>query len=326
MGLSDSDRIISSVCEEFAGALLSLPSTWHKSRISLVDVEAAALCLGWDASPSHVPSQSSEERLDTSQLLSLSFVQLRSKVGDRPLVVSTYSGSQWTGTSKRSTEQMPSDTPLPQLPDGLAELLSQIERAYNNDPQCSLSAAEVVRAISDSEHLVTVFPQIIRFAVAKIRTDSRLSDISPLLNLLEALIGNSGYAVSSQGEFEILLNCLVEVVVDCNLASPLEARRQAVEILSRLLELKVGRFHSATLLSDLVNDVFISYISSVSSLKTVPDGCLVAGLAGAVLAVHRLSGEAALGDVSKQLARFLKSHGGQAPEASRVISECITNL
>lgn len=171
---------------------------------------------------------------------------------------------------------------------------------------------------------MALFPHIVRFAVERVRVDSRSQDITLLLHLVKAIVGNARYVVSSQGEFEIILNGLIEVIVDCNLVSGLSARRQAVAILSLLLEMKVGRFHSVSLVSDLVRDVFLLFVSEIVALKTVPDACIVSGLAGAVLAVHTLRGATALAASAPALRKFVKTASGIAPEACALISECIT--
>lgn len=319
---SQSGRLADSVCSAFLDALVSLPSTWTKSKISLNDVETAAASLEWSISPSSLAGPS--EDLNTTDLMALSFAHLQlSDSSASSLVVETYSAHQWSSTSKREGDHSVSEPPNRKLPDGLAELLSQIERAYSNNPG-RLSPDEVVAAISKSEHLVALFPHIVRFAVERVRVDSRSQDITLLLHLVKAIVGNARYVVSSQGEFEIILNGLIEVIVDCNLVSGLSARRQAVAILSLLLEMKVGRFHSVSLVSDLVRDVFLLFVSEIVALKTVPDACIVSGLAGAVLAVHTLRGATALAASAPALRKFVKTASGIAPEACALISECIT--
>jgi hypothetical protein len=101
--------------------------------------------------------------------------------------------------------------------------------------------------------------------------------INRLLELLEKMINNKYFLIKSNENFNLLTNTFIMISVDCNLfsidASSHEyqsgdvdcGQRDSIRLLSaqllrRLLETKVGKYHSVTFIDELVGEYLTNLI------------------------------------------------------------------
>ena len=306
--------LLNLVCGEFVDALYAQPTLRRKRKIGKDQIESTVHALQWDRIDISLPSRNDED----SSTLSTSMKPLTfpRNTESSSLSVLLLHSSQWkhSGATNTGRTSRASALPMAALPDGLKEFLLQLELAYavnaESDPH-KLSKDEVIRAVTSSEHLTIAFPHILKMFVNKIRTESSTADITEYLNVIGAIVGNKWYVVSTTGEFETVLNCLIGVVVDVNLMRPgscfdeaqrVSVRRRAIDILSTLLQSKVGKFHSNDLIRGIFEKVLIPYTSRIVAMPSIQEERVWSGFAGAVMAMLQLgSGSARLGDLEKKI-------------------------
>ena len=341
---SNTGEIMDSACSELINAIISQPG--RSLRISEYDIEAAAGSLYWpdiDHCRSFSPNASTET-LSNQDLAAMCMEPLSCAKKPMSLSVLTFSGSEWKSNHTADRREERSDIPdMDSLPDGLREFINQLILVYSLAESASkdskISREEAVEAVSTSEHLVVVFPLIIRFVVREIRTRSRSCDanISDLLSLLEAIVSNPKYLLSYQGEFEIVLGCLLDLVMDPNMMRnddneemKQSIRRRAVAIISSFLREKMGIFHSIKLVGDVIDNVLIPYIEKISS-GSMATPLVWSGVTGAVQAVDILAKEFLPNRPSLKIEklftkRLLARGDSVSPVCARVIKQCVKHL
>jgi hypothetical protein len=323
MKLSETSKLLDSLCDDLLGQLLCQPQA-HRS-ISVTDIEVAAASLGWPDPGSSKYVQDSDlvagEAYSNKELMRLSLAPMRESSNHKvSLSVLTFYANEWKQISAQPRITHVSNVPMPEsLPDGLREFLYQLESVYTGSDIDSgtnrLTKDDIVECVSRSEHLVIIFPLITRFTVRKIKQSLRESDVSDLIELLNALVMNAQNRVSSDGEFEIILNCLLDLIVDPSLAileseeNRMSVRRTATGILLSLLRLKLGAFHATKLAQELITDILEPLVMKTISMKTVPSPPLMSSLAGAMIASETLISAFGLPglkeDLKSRLRKFL---------------------
>ena len=330
---TETSKIIDNLCDDLIGQLLSQPHA-HRS-ISSTDIEVAAASLGWRDACSSISANDSESSSVTvysnKELLRLALAPMRDFSTHKvSLSVLMFNMQDWKQTSVQPKITQTSNAPTTEsLPDGLREFLYQLESVYTNKTNAAyrLTKDDIVECVSRSEHLVIIFPHITRFTVRTIKQSLRDSDVSDLIELLNALVMNSNNRVSSEGEFEIILNCLLDLILDTNLAmvdyeeNRMSVRRNATDILISLLRLKLGSFHATKLARDLISDILEPLVMKTVSMKTVPSMSLISSLAGAVMASESLARTFGLAGLKDELIGRLRKFLTQQRDAPPVCIE-----
>ena len=289
---SKGDQAVNLACAELVDAILNLPDL-NSTEIKPTHVEIAINSMmndDWE-----IPSGTSVIKNDNTvleDLVKLSMEPLRLRDDSITLSVKTFSSSDWTSTVSMQSGSMNQSTPdVSYLPDGLREFMYQVEFLYGTaHAEGRITKTELVESIGSSQHLTIVFPHIVRFAVDRIRTVSRQSSVSELLELLQAVVVNPHYVVKNHGDFQIILNCLLGLVVDPNLMenddeTPRQTvRKYAAEILSHFLKSKLGIHHSTRHANQIIDELLIPFITQ--ALKH-PAG-VWSSITGAVFAVAML--------------------------------------
>lgn len=327
MKLSETSKLLDTLCDDLLGQLLCQPHA-HRS-ISVTDIEVAAASLGWPDPGSSKSAQDSisiaGEAYSNNELMILSLAPMRESSNHKvSLSVLMFNANEWKQISAQPRITHASNAPIPEsLPDGLREFLSQLESVYTGSDTGTkrLTKSDIVECVSMSEHLVIIFPLITRFTVRIIKQSLRESDVSDLIKLLNALVMNVHNRVSSDGEFDIIFNCLLDLIVDPSLAMHeseeirMSVRRTATGILLSLLRLKLGAFHATKLAQELITDILEPLIMKTISIKTIPNTTLTSSLAGAMIASETLISAFGLPglkeDLKSRLRKFLSLCKGE---------------
>ena len=297
------DRVLLYACNEFLDELLTQPSSYRKVKLGSEDIRLAARSLGWKA------DEESPSCFDDRQVLLTEFYldPLRELPKKQPNL-SVYLGNTWKSGSGKWNEHghKPSDTitPLSSLPVGIRELLLHIQLAYSQEPSevsaSALSKEQVIEAVKSSTKLGLVYPYVIRYCVRRIRESLRVSGISDLLNLLNAIILSPCFELNSASDFELLFNCLINIVIDVNLfrdskdlseEKSLGTKIEAIKVLSLLLSMKVGKFHSAELVESVIDKMFGPFLSQAANLKDIDDLGIMSSIAAVIVATKELSSQ-----------------------------------
>ncbi len=334
------DPVLELLCTELVEELASQP--YRSSSISASCIEAAAGNLGWPDIGIDISREEGLETCSGEELLRISMAPLAVEQSCLSLSIFTHSGSEWKSSdeSASSKEDKAQDfLNISSLPDGLREFIAQLKCIYSNkETDTKITKTEAVEALSKSQHLVIIFPLIIRFAVCEIRKRSRTSEnVSDLVDLLEAVVSNPAYSVSYQVEFDVVLTCLLDLMMDPNMMRfetdeelKQSVRKRAAEIIVSFLRNKIGVFHSTKLVHEIIENVLIPYMEEIAGEKSISDPLLWSGLAGAVhatsLFIHEFLGITLPVHSSKTvklLTRLLTKGESVSPASVRIIRQCL---
>ena len=319
-----SDKLLQFACSEFIEELISQPISRRKLKLGSEEIRSAARSLQWEHADEL--SSSSSDANNVSVSVGERFLKPLRDTGSRKrLDLTVYIGSGWRNTSIRNEEigipitESRNIPPVSALPEGLRELLLHIELAFSPDSSGSkLSKKDIVDAVASSAKLGMVNPYIMKYCVKRIRETARSSDIDDLLTLLRAIIRNESVTFNCASDFELILNCLLNTVLDANLLRDstifaeeklIATRSEAINILSSLLLTKVGKFHSAQLVRSILDKLFGPYISETLNLKDMEDLGVISSLAGVTIATKTLCAQFNISDSSTKLLSYLKRSG-----------------
>jgi hypothetical protein len=329
------ERLVNLVCSDFVDALINQPTT-HYSKITHEDINILSGTLHWPQT--ETPSVSSKsDPLVYDDLVKLSMIRIVDSAFNPKLSVVTFNASDWTlGPSQTLTLSDAKDY-RSVLPDGLQEFLAQVEALYGKFAvmDSRISRADVIDTIVSSEHMVIIFPHIIRFSVRELRENIRTDSVELTLELLDAVLSNAYYEIKSSGEFHVILSCLLDIIIANNLMVDssrieehrLSVRRQASDILTRFLKTKLGVYHSSRLVQDILDSILLPFIEdALADLAHMASPCAGATCAAARLSLEFLGIPLATyyNQISKLVAMTLSTRGRSGDSVSLdAIEECL---
>jgi hypothetical protein len=285
-----------------------------------IDVDIAANLLGWSTNPNITAPV--DETLDQNDLVRIAFKPIRQKREKlQNVAIRFHYGSEWSQGSTVKDEKSEKIVDYASLPEGLRELLTQIELAYSPESAGRLSREEIVDSVASSSYLVIIFPHVTRFIIRCIRESYRDGDVSNFLKLISAMIANQSYTASS--EFSILLNCLLDLIMDFDARHELRTRKHAMDILMSLLHEKLGPFHAKKLVVSLIRDIFTPWIWKVVKLNKNHEHVEI-GFTAATIAYKRLVDTFELEPIQASLKRDIGKFSKQlSPSCLAEIQEAL---
>lgn len=324
-------NLVDLACNEFSAALLSLPTLTRRIRITCTDVEAATDALGWDFKPEFALNCDRGDTVSATDLESVWTETLRTSQHccETPLSVVLLNSTSWRSSNSASTvlhgpNVTKVEISMSELPDGLKEFVFQLEQVYS-EKESKLTKTEAVDALRSSQHLSVVFPHVLRHFINKIRKEARKRNVSEYLDVIDAIGTNPWYTVSTPGEFNIVLNCLLTCILDVNFyggETCLAVRHKAIDILCSLLVFKIGKFHSVQLVKTIFQDMLFPFVDKVMNIKPEDrTSGILAGFVAGVAALARLSAAFSVTDdqlssLTKRMEAFLARETKKNPSGS----------
>jgi hypothetical protein len=324
---SPSEKLLAFTCNEFVDELLSQPASFRKLKLGSESIETVARTLDWEVVGESSSSYHDKEEISVTD----AYLKPLNESDNMRLNLSVYFGNSWKQTSSihhhddqinnNSSNRLP---PISSLPVGLRELLLHVEFAYSNnleDIRCArLSKQEVIDSVGSSHKLGILHPYLIRLCIRRIRETIRARNIDGFLHLLKSIITNESYNLNGASDFELILNCLLNTILDVNLLREsdtfseemcMSTRAEATSILISLLSLKLGNYHSAELVRSLADQILTPFITHATHLKDLDDLGVFSALAGATSATIRFSSHFGIGEIPAKcisgIKRLLKS-------------------
>jgi hypothetical protein len=336
-------RIIEFLCRDFVEHVTRNSLLRNRRKITAVDIETAACTLGWDfASTGDDQGEASFDQLDAKDLLELATSRMYEENREsHGLACYTFSSADWKSTSKNANNRELEEDHISErvLPDGLKEFVFQVQLAFSTSGTGgTLTREEVIDALRNSEHLSIVFPDILRHFINEIRIRSQSVDVSQHLDVIGAIVSNKWYQVRSTREFDLIFNCLLHTIIDINLMRQMEnvtyedssrLRKKALEALTKLLCLQIGKFHATELINGLKKDILIPFVSKILEQKRPHDDIVLQAFSAAISSLTHLGNEFGMDSELRPLAakirKFCSGIGGDHNWANAVL-ECISHL
>jgi len=300
------NALLDYACKELFNELSSQPNSRLKKTVTMNEIESAINTLGWTSfSKSSLDDDTSIHSSDLEGSATTNFTDPITPWNTPECYI--FSPTQWVPTSEGTramggSTQSNMDLSDLVLPDGVREFLTQFEIMYKEGSRVS----ERLEALSASEHLPICFPYLIRFVVDRIRVNyrrrERHEDIERLVELLEKIFENRFFKITSVGTFNLVTNCLIMLSTDYNLFSLMgeeaadpctsgesrfRIRSMASRLLARVLENKVGKYHSIAFIQELV-DVYLQrlmrlYMDRLTSAEHASQEMMKSALIGTVI-------------------------------------------